>query len=128
MKDRVKDILFRLSIFGLLFVVPMVNGCGPQPQPQQQPQTETEGTRVVSKIGSESVIQDVQAVHFHAKDEGIDFCVCFVRFKFNGHYYIAKDQHDGILFHAPDCDCQNGDTGSSLLSSPFGSSSSMFDW
>lgn len=117
MKDRVKNILFRLSIFGLLFVVPMVNGCGPQPQQKQYPTQETRKPAFEPQADNMATVEDAQLIHFHVGTGMNHLCVRFVRFKFNGHYYIIKDEHDGIMFHSPDCICQNGN-----------SSSSMFDW
>lgn len=126
MRNRVKDILFRLSIFGLLFVVPMVNGCGPQPQHDRHSFQEINTRTFEPQQDNMATIENAQYIHYHF-GEGINsFCVKFVRFKFNGHYYIMKDNSQGIMFHSPDCDCQNN-TSSSILTTPL-NSSSIFNW
>lgn len=125
MKDKLKDILFRLSIFGMLFVVPMVNSCGPQPQ---QTNTEHKGIKLEPSRFGNAQIEDVQIVNTRVLFDGsYRFNIYFVRFKFNGHYYIDNGDY---MFHSPDCDCQSSTIEApSLLSTPFGSSnSSLFDW
>lgn len=66
----------------------------------------------------EGGITDGEFVHEHVSGQ----CIRFVRFKYNGHWYI--DAEGGIMFHSPDCDCQNESNSSRLLNN----SSSIFDW
>jgi hypothetical protein len=108
----------------MLFVVPIVNGCGAQPQ-----QTEAHNTIVEPKTDNMGLLEDVQYVHYHIGTGANQICLRFIRFKYNGHYYIMKDQNEGIMFHSPDCDCLNSSVGaSSLLTTPLSNSSSLFEW
>jgi hypothetical protein len=101
----------------------MVNSCGPQPQ---QYKIEGDKLTLISKIDKSSPIEDVELVHTHAIVSSNSICINFVRFKYNGHYYISNGKE--IMFHSPDCICQDSNNGSSLLTTPIGSSSSLFNW
>ena len=93
-------------------------------EPVSEHSPKSNDIRIDYRDKNSAQIEDAQVVYVHLISGGIRYYVQFVRFKFNGHYYITKEGDNAVMFHSPDCDCQSE---SSSVSSSFGSSS-LFNW
>lgn len=111
MKDKIKDILFRLSIFGMLFIVPIVNSC-----------CEAEASNTQATTTKKVVIHDVEQVEI--KGPALRFI--FFKFHYDGHEYFCIPEGDNYMMHSPNCSCLKETKVES--SSLFDSSSSLFNW
>ena len=95
-----------ILVIVLTILIALFWSCGPAPS-----STEVSDAK-------EGKIIEGEFVHEHIDGQ----CIRFVRFKYNGHWYI--DSEGGIMFHSPDCDCQDESSSSLLFDKP----SSIFDW